>query len=327
MEHQNQPEEIDLRMIFSSFRRGYHRLLVSFYRNLVFLFKNAIWIFLLLIIAFSVGWYLDSQKRTSYTGTAIVQINFESVNSVYEDIEMLKNKLKDGDSDFLEKNGLVVDGKRLISGIKIEPIADFEEIIFESDYYNDRYMHNIFENSKFDESLLTSEILNQKYKKHRVEIKSGYNDSEKVIQAVFAYMNSDELLNEIKEVRIVHTKYEIERNKQSIAAIDSILFALGTKPLSSGQNQIFFNHNQNTELNLLVESKTKLIEKNERLAVELLKYDQVVKLLSKAELVESTNLIKQKKIVFPIALAITLFILLSLRHLYLKGKRLHVQKQ
>lgn len=322
MEQQNQPEEIDLRMIFSSFRRGYHRILISFYRIFQFLFKKAIWLLLLLLIAFGTGWFLDAQKKSSYKSTAIVQINFETVNSVYQSIELLQSKLEDADEDFLRKNGILKDNRRLIGSIKIEPIVNFEEVIFENEYYNDRYLQNIFENSRFKDDLLTSEALTQNYKQHKITFSSGRSDSEEVIDALFAYLNANELLNHIKTVRKDTAEDEIEQNKKSVAAIDSILFALGNTSPKNLQNQVYFNQNQNTDLHLLVQEKSNLLEKNQKLSVELLKYDEVVKLLNKPEFTKRSNLFKQKKIVYPLVLVISLIMLFSFRYLYLKGKRL-----
>lgn len=322
MEQQNQPEEVDLRMIFHSFRRGYHRVLISFYRMVNFLLKKAIWLILILLITFGVGWYLDSQKKPSYKSTAVVQINFETVNSVYENIELLQSKLEDGDEDFLKKHGIIKDNRRLISSIKIKPIINFEEVIFKNEYYNDRYLQNIFEKSKFKEDLLTSEALIQNYKQHKIEISSRSKNSEEILQALFTYLNSNELLNQIKEVRKEAALNEVDQNKKSVAAIDSILFALGSTTPKNPQNQVYFNQNQNTELHLLVEAKNDLLVRNQKLSVDLLKYDEVVKLLNQPEFTTKTNLIKQKKIVYPLAMILSLCVLFMIRYFYLKGKKM-----
>lgn len=325
-QHNSSEEEIDLGTVYGTIRRGYHNLLIYFYRGIRFLLRTWIWILALLIVGFALGFYLDSQKSAGGKAELIVQLNFDSANYVYSTIDQLDGLIAERDFDYLENNGLYSNGSSLIKGIKIEPIVNLDDIIPDKDFVNHGYIQAVFEKSKFKDDLLTSDIFIQKYKKHKITIKSSSTDNEKVMNSLLAYLNKNPLINEIKEVKVENTKKIIQKNEYSIAAIDSIAKLYGSlKPEEKSSGQMYFNYNDqsNQNIHLIFEEKSSLLKENEELQIELLKYDNIVSLLNKPKLHLEESALKKKKILLPILFLVGFIFLMIFVKTYRKAKNLH----
>ena len=134
----------------------------------------------------------------------------------------------------------------------------------------------------------------------------------------------------IKETTIESVKNEIIHNEQSISYIDSIVKAYASKPNGdAGLSQIYFNNMDmnNGNVHLLFEQKNLIIEQNEKLKVEILKYNNIVQLLNKPMLQVKKDFFDIKVIAFPFLLIILFIIYLIFRHFYLKAKRLSQLKK
>src|SRR5699024_9453283 len=155
---------------------------------------------------------------------------------------------------------------------EIEPIVNLDDIIPEEGFVNHGYVQEIFDKSKFEDNLLTSNILIQKYKFHKITVKANELKNENVFDALLNYLNNNPLINEIKSVKVGSTKNIIEKNKYSIAAIDSIVKTFGQlKPGEKSTGQIYFNFNDQSSpsIHFLFEEKSALLKENEELQIEL----------------------------------------------------------
>lgn len=326
MAEQNYTEEIDMRTVYGVFQSSYLKFKVLIYKTFRFIFRNIIWLAGVIIVGFIIGWILDDDLK-NYEGTAIVHINFNSANIIYEEINLLNEKLKEGDTIFLKDHGFLYNTEALLSSIEIEPIVDFENILPRRIPINERYLQTIFEKSKFEDDLLTSDVFIPKYKKHRIKLTSKIDETAVVFDALMKYLNSNELLNQIKDVSISSTKYMLEENRFTIKAIDSILISLGkTTPSNYRSDQIYINQFENTNFHLVLQEKSLLMEENKGLTTELLQKDFVVKLNNRPALITKTTVIQKKKIILPL-LAVFLFLLISsLRYFYVEGMKLEKRK-
>lgn len=322
MAEQNHTDEIDMGTVYGVFQTGYRNLKRSLYKTLRFVFRNSLWLSGIIVVAFLTGWLMDRNSDV-YEGFAIVQINFNTANTVYEEINLLNEKIREGDSVYLHTNGFLKDDELLISSIEIEPIVDFDNIHPRRFSINERYLQTIFEKSKFKDDLLTSDVFIPKYKRHKIKLESTSAETTEVFNALMNYLNANELLNELKAVSVSTTKAIIEENKFTINAIDSILKNLGNASSFDGlRDQIYINQQENTNFHMVIQEKSFLMTENEELIYDLLQSDFVVQLLNRPALVTKTTVIQKNKIVFPIV-AIFLFLLLNgLKHLYNEGKRL-----
>lgn len=321
MAEQNYTEEIDLSTVAGVFKSGYRNFQIIVFQIIHFFFRNILWLAGIIIIALLLGWILEKDSD-SYEGTAIVQVNFNSANIVYEEIQVLKEKIKEGDSIYLKKHNFYEEEESLLTSIEIEPIVDFDNILPRRFNINERYLQTIFEKSKFKGDLLTSDVFIPKYKRHKIKLKSISGETSLVFDALMNYLNSNTLLNQIMEVSVDNTNNRIEENRYTIRAIDSILNSLGKSGVSDkSREQIYISQYENTNFHMVLQEKSILLEENEELIKDLLQNDKVVKLINRPALIAKKSLLQKKRFVFPV-IAVFLFIIgTTIRYFYVEGRR------
>ena len=315
---QNNQEEIDLFVVLDRLAKAYHRFLTSVYKGMRFVAKN--WIVLLILI---VGGYFGGQFwQQSLTpvrqATVIVQNNFDSSSYVYDAIELLNVKYKQGDKRFLNEYEFDADDPELES-IIIEPIVNIMDLL-EKHETSDRNLDSYLNQSDFEEDLLLSEVYYPEYSYHRITIETK-KPSLQTIEKVLNYLNSSEVYAEIKEVAIAETKLRIERNDTSIANIDAIFDEYsGKNEGDPNPSQVFFKSQQNNNLHQLIDKKKELIEENAMLKKELIKYDNVVAKVNEPNFYRTSSFTDKKKTLLPIFLVFLYIGFFVIRNVYRKGK-------
>lgn len=282
MAEQNISEEVDLGYLYNKIKRGYNNGSVILYRKIK---KNRFPVLFVIILGIIIGLYLNFTSKKVKEISLIVQINFDASNYVYNAVEQLNNKIKQNDTLFL-KNFDLYDEKPIINVSTIEPIVNILDIIDNTQSTNSAYLKTVFEESKFEDDLLTSEMFISQYRYHRIKLSSSNKDLTKVVENFMQYLNSNDLFNKIKDVQIENTKLTIERNKYSIASIDSIAKVYGTvlkNPSTTGQNYYSSYELNNSNIHLLFREKGELLELNQELEIALEKYDKIIKLINKPQ--------------------------------------------
>lgn len=328
MAQQNSSEEIDLGTIFSKVRDGYHGLLISFYRGVQFLLRNWIIILGIIIAGGVLGYLLDNKKNEAKETTLLVQLNFNSANYVYGAVEQLNKKIEEKDTEYLKDNGFLEADKNLVSSLEIEPIVNIMDIL-KNTTSNDGYISALFEQSKFEDNILTSEILIPEYKTHKIVLTTTVNDTDKVVNGLLAYLNDNGIYNKLKAVAVENTKNIIEKNRTSVVYLDSMFKIYGTLMEDKRQpSQIYFNSYEvnNGNIHLMFQQKRNILGENLELEQELVKYDNIVELLNKPRLQVKKGFFNNKIILLPILFVFGFIILAILRKIYLKAKKLNLSK-
>jgi len=314
----NKQEEIDLFLVLDKLTKAYHGLLASIYRGFRFVMKH--WIVLLVLI---LGGYFGGQAwQRSITPTKeaklIVQNNFDSSSYVYNAIELLNVKYKQGDKSFLKKHGFDLESPDL-DDIVIEPIVNIMDLL-EKTETSDRNLDSYINKADFEEDLLISEVFYPEYTYHKITLSTAKNDR-KIVDKILNYLNSNEKFNEIKEIVIEETKLRLERNDISITNIDAIFDEYaGKNEGDPNPSQVFFKSQQNNNLHQLIDKKKELIEENEKLKKELVKYNQVVSLVNNPGFYRTSSFTDKKKTFLPIFLVFVYIGFFVVRGIYRKGK-------
>lgn len=322
MTHRNSQEELQFGSMFQSVKKGYESFLIRFYRFSHFLIKSW-WILLLLIVGGALlGYYFQNLSRGK-EANIYVQINFEASNYIYDAIENLELKIRNKDSQFFEKLGLTDDGSIVLTNIEIEPLVSLNDI-FERIDEDNKNVVAFLEQAQYEENLLTSEIFVPTYKTHKIELKTLGSADDDVIGKVMAYLNSNVMLNKIKDVNVERTLLKIRQNERNIAHIDSLNRVLGDRDKNGGtSSQIYVNTSQLVNLHFLYEELNKYVDENKSLNIELLKYDEVVTVMNKPLLQEpKLKLLDRKMIIFPILFIIIYFVIIFLLKSYSRAKKL-----
>ena len=318
----NSNDEIDLGLIFRKIREGFRSLLVLGYQGVQFIFKY--WIALLIIIIGGAvaGHYWQKSKKADKLATLIVQTNFDSTSYVYSALELLNRKNLQGDYAFMSEYGFNTETPEL-SDVVIEPIVNIMELMGKSET-NDRNLEQYLAQSDFEEDILLSEVFFTEYKYHKIYIFTTSDGNQETIDKVLAYLNSNEVYLKAKDIVVEETKLRIVRNDTSISKIDAVFDEYVGKAdpqqVAPIPSQIYFKTQTNNNLHQLITSKSELIQENEDLKRELIKYENVVSLLNKPVLHFTFSNWDRKTLLVPIALLFLFVSCFVLRGMYLKGK-------
>ncbi len=316
---QNNQEEVDLFVVLKRLNKVYQGFLASVYKGIRFVIKN--WIVLTILIVggyFIGGWWQRSLTPTK-EAVMIVQNNFDSSNYVYNAIDLLNIKYKQGHKSFVKQYGFDTENPD-ISDIVVEPIVNIVELL-EKQETNDRNLESYLSRVTFEEDPLLSEIYFPEYTFHKITISTEKSDPA-IIEKVLNYLNNNEIYNKTKDVVVSETQLRIQRNDVSIANIDAIFDEYSGKNADGSKpSEMNFLIQENNNLHQLLDKKKELIEENEYLKKELIKYDSVVSLLNNPNFYNSSDFFSKKRTLLPIALVLLYIGFFVIRNIYLKGKK------
>ncbi len=317
---QNNQEEVDLFLVFDKIKKGYHNFLASIYKAIQFIIKHWIILLILIVGGYFAGYFWQKTIKETKETTLIVQNNFNSSSYVYQAIKLLNTKYQQGDVNFLNKNGFNYDDAE-INEITIEPIVNIIDLL-EMHETNDRNLDAFISNIEVeDEDLLVSEAFYPEYTYHRIIVTTQESNPE-TIHKILNYLNSNPLLNKIKTVVVDETKLHVEHNNTSIENIDAVFEAISEKNETVGNaSQVFVKNQDNSDLHQLLERKKELIDENEVLKTELLKYDKVVSLINTPEFYAIGSFTNNKKILLPLTLVFIYIMIFVVRSFYTAGKK------
>ena len=253
MSQQNTSEVIDLGYIFKRSNDFFKSIIRGFFLVVDFFKKYFIVVIVLIVLGFAYGYYKDSKGDVTYNNEVLVIPNFESVDYLYDKIEVLNNKISSRDTLFLQQ--ILDTNFRKLKTIKIEPIVDIYNFVSKS-YRNYDVLKLIAEKQDFSEyiaDLSTSKY----YKYHKMEISiSGSENSKEIVSKLFSYLNDNDHLKEYQKIFIESNKFEIQENYNMISQIDSVL--LSNSRMNSFPSNVTINNN--TDLYRLIEKKTELLD-------------------------------------------------------------------
>lgn len=317
---QQSNDEIDLGLVFRKIQEWYRAFLVALYNGFRFLVKNWL-IILILIVAGAVGGHFwQKATKADKKATLIVQTNFESTSYVYNAIQLLNTKQKQGDGKFLKKYGFNVDTPELVE-LEIMPIVNIMELLEKSET-NDRNLEQYLAQSDFEEELLLSEVYYTEYKYHKIFITTSDLGTEETLTKVLNYLNGNELLQAKRVVVIEEIKDRLVRNEKSIDNIDGVFDVhTGKTETNINPSQIFFRHQENNNLHQLITSKNELIAENEELKKKLIMYDDIVTVVNKPELHYIFSILDKKSTLIPIGLVLLFFGYHFLRNAYFRVQK------
>ena len=323
---QNSNDEIDLGLIFRKAQEGYRRLLVLGYKGVQFIFKYWIALSIIVIGGAVAGHYWQKSKKANKMATLIVQTNFDSTSYVYNALELLNRKNLQGDYAFLSKYGFSTDTPEL-GNVVIEPIVNIMELMGKSET-NDRNLEQYLAQSDFEEDILLSEVFYTEYKYHKMYVYTTFYGNDKTLEKVLAYLNSNEVFLQAKEIVVAETKDRIKRNETTLDKIDAIFDEYAGVTASADQvaSQLTFKSQENNNVHQIIASKGELISENETLRQELLKYDNIVTVINKPALHYSYSFWDKKRMLVPLTLLFFFASFFVLRRMYFKGKEYSEQQ-
>lgn len=273
MAQQNTSEEIDLGYLFKKSNDFIKKIVRGLFQILDFFKRYFIIVIVLIILGFAYGYYKDATSKKTYINEALVIPNFESVDYLYDKVEVINNKISRNDTLYLKQ--ILDTNFRKLKNIKIEPIADIYNFVSKSRRNFDvlRLIAEKQDFSEYIEDLSTSKY----FKYHRMKIAvSGDRSSEKIVADLFTYLNGNENLEAYQKVFVENNKFEIKEHYNMIAQIDSILKA--SAKIDDRASNVTINNS--SDLFNLIEKKTELLENIVQLKTQEIDFSAPIKVVS-----------------------------------------------
>ncbi len=296
-EQQTSPaEEIDLGYFFrqiSNFFRGLARLIfmvISFFK------KKIIWIALLIIAGVALGYFLDENSSPMYQNKLIVVPNFESANHLYEKVEEINAKRKQGDSVFIKQ--FTGNNWKRFAKIEIEALPDIYNFVTQSREQIDVF-RILFENQELSE-FLEDEMTSHSFKYHKMNFFIGGSGAQDVVEKLINYINDNEFYKGYQQIYLKNTADRIEKAGTMANQIDSIMMALSYLPEDKGAS-LSVVANSNSDMFDISEYQQLLLRDKLTLEKQFQDQQQIIKVASaNYNIIEKGIFSFSRKVKFPI---------------------------
>src|SRR5690554_6508794 len=254
-------EEIDLGYLINKVGVLFRKLVKKLFEVIAFLIKFKFIVIAILLIGFGYGYYKDMNALKTYQNEVVVIPNFESVDYLYNQAEIINAKIRQRDTLFLKE--ILDEDMHYLRNIAVEPIVDVYNFIYQAEENIDVFrilVHNQdYENYIEDEN-------NYKYNKyHRLKVgTTGDQRSERIISKLLAYLNTNTHYQEYQKLSIENTALQLAENIRMIAQVDSLIAAATRKTAAGGTSVTVFTENTD-QRNDLLQVKQELLEHRLRL--------------------------------------------------------------
>ena len=320
MEQKN-VDEIDLGAVFGLFKSAFNKLLIQVFKVIRFIIKNWIVVAVLTFIGVGFGAYSDYNSKPNQEAKALIKINFDAVKYVYNEIDLLNNKFKLGDTIFLKEAGFRTDSLE-IKELILTPNVSMKDIAEGRNKYK-ALMPILSDFDLSEEDLQLSEPFINEYKYHTLEFKLSPYGSKETIERVLDYINDNKILGEIKIATIENINYGIENNDKIIKQIDGVIetFQSG-ESLSSPSSQLYVV-DKNYSISEVFTSKVIIQQQTEELKNELIYSKEIVVVINKPYLVEvNWGTLGKKTVLFPLFLVFAFLFLSFVKNGYNRLKEI-----
>ena len=319
---ENKSDEIDLSQAFSLIKAMINSWIVSMLKAFEFIYKKKILLIVLIVIGAALGYFLQKNNKPEQKATALIRVNFDSVDYVYSEIEIINEKINEKDSLFFLNNGFRADTLEL-KEIEISPIVNLNDIL-EKYELNDRKLEGLLKSLEFDdEEIKVYETFNSEYKYHKIEFALTNIANKNTINNTLNYLNNNELLKQLRDTIISGVKTQIANNNKSIKQIDNVIDTYKSNQSLPSPNKQIFVVDKNFSLHVLFERKLDIQNLNESLNKFLVYAQDIVVLVNKPNIIVVKKGLFSNKIILIPFLFITIYLLFSyFRFLYLKLKKI-----
>jgi len=309
-------DEISLSQVADKVKGYFNGLNNAFFNVIQFIVRNVIIIIALIVLGIGLGTYLDSGTKI-YTHKIIVMPNFKSVNYLYQEVERINTKIKEGDFEYLEKIG-IPDAKRVVK-VQIEAIVDIYEFINENGTAPEsdtkfQLFKLISENGDMNK-MLEDNTTSKYYKNHVITLTTkGRITNENTVAPLLKYLESNTYFKEQQKMFFKNLEAVTRSNDSIIAQIDRVIKDFSSLSQKNSNNLVFLN--EKTELNQLIEIKQQLVDRNLYANVQKIDYSKVIKDNSVLLNINVSKLSSSMKVILPLFLLFMFVVIYNFRNYY-----------
>ena len=262
--------------------------------------KNKFIIATLFIAGIVIGSYFDKTNKV-YDNQIIVTPNFESTDFLYSRIDLLQSKILENDTLFLKSIG--IQEPKFLSKIEVKPIIDVYKFINKNNEQNFELLKLMAEDGDI-KKIVEEKITSKNYESHIITFRTRTVTSlKKTIEPILKFINNNDYYRKMQKQEINNIQIKIKENEIIIAQINGFLNSFSNNVNGSAKSDKLIYYNENTQLNDVINTKSRLIAEQGDLRSNLVGYDKIVKDNNTTINIENTKLINGKlKIILPVFL-------------------------
>jgi hypothetical protein len=269
-------QEIDLGVIFSQTKGFINSCISGFFKIIQYCFKNSIKIGIVFFIGAAIGYYLD-KNSISYKQQIIVTPNINSVDYLYDRIELLNALLKEKDTVYLYQKGFR--NIKKIQKIKVEPIIDIFKFVESYKEQNSNFdMIKLMAEDGDLNKIIKDEMTSKNYPFHEISFGTSKKfKEENLLKPIMDFLNESEYYNSILKQQKLNVIEKINQNDSIIKQIDAVLKSFNT---SQNKSTSMVYYNENTQLNEIINTKNSLSKEKGYLKIEFINLNKIIKDIS-----------------------------------------------
>ena len=330
-------KELDIVVLLEKIKLLFLGILLQFFRKSK-LFLSA-WKQLLVIIIFGVvaGYFLnDKENDSTKEASALIKINFDAGNYVYNTIDLINQKINSKDTDFFS-NDLKLNSDENINEVSITPVIDIKDIMVND--INANEIRALFENLEYEDGFSVSEGFKPDYDYHNLKISVSGNSSIETINKIIEFINNNPMFIELRERNFQRITTILYDNEETIKQIDKLLENItlsalpnttvptddeiqwhGSKSAATAfklESSGLYIDNKDFKPTELIKTKITLQNENQELKKERLTAKETVMIVNNSNvLITDNSLFSNKMVYYPILFFFIYLIAFSLVSLY-----------
>lgn len=330
-------KELDIVVLLEKIKLLFLGILLQFFRKSK-LFLSA-WKQLLVIIIFGVvaGYFLnDKENDSTKEASALIKINFDAGNYVYNTIDLINQKINSEDTDFFS-NDLKLNSDEKIDEVSITPVIDIKDIMVND--INANEIRALFENLEYEDGFSVSEGFKPDYDYHNLKISVSGNSSIETINKIIEFINNNPMFIELRERNFQRITTILYDNEETIKQIDKLLENItlsalpnttvptddeiqwhGSKSAATAfklESSGLYIDNKDFKPTELIKTKITLQNENQELKKERLTAKETVMIVNNSNvLITDNSLFSNKMVYYPILFFFIYLIAFSLVSLY-----------
>ena len=244
-------------------------------------------------------------------GSLLVRFNHGSSIYFYNSVDLLKQKIVSGDTNFFNDILQLEEGEELLD-ISLSPVISSNDFFALFDDHNE--MKVLINNTEDLNKAIMYDI-----KRHKLDFKLSNASSNVTIDKIIKYLSSSPTYKSLANIFIEERLSLIEQNKRSIDQINKLIEKHTSKDLEKGNSARVYIDEEGGDLADLVNMKTTLKKDIAEYRSELVvKQDPFVVYNSDTQLTLDTKPLGNKKIFFPVIGLISFVLFFLIKKIFVR---------
>ena len=271
----------------------------------------------IIFISFVLGLLYENYNMYSpdKEGSLLVRLNHGSSIYFYNSVDLLKQKIVSGDTNFFNETLQFEEGEELLD-ISLTPIISSNDFFALFDDHNQmKVLINNTEN--------LDETIKYNIKQHKISFLLSSGSSTATVDKIMRYLSLNPIYESISNIYVQETLNKIEESNQTIRQINKLVEKYSAQNSEKGRNSQVYVDGQTENVSDILNIKSRLIDNIRESKTDLIVeatsifiYDEEVALIPKKKT------FGKKTVLFPVITIFSFIILFLVRKSFLNYRKI-----